>query len=138
MQCQNAYSYYLRKWDTNQVDYCHFKLRAPNGGPYQLLFARCDSGKSVTVDYSYLDSGGIPRNVVGMTFMISDDWTLDDDVPNSQCGYVTLDVPAGAKVDPSARIIVVGASFRSRVIWRDGKNWRYVDIDTNLTRNSSP
>ena len=134
VQCQKAYSYYLRKWGTSQVDYWHFKLLAPNGGPYQLLFARCDSGKSVTVSYTYTDSGGFLHSVVGKTFKLSDDWVTDAGAGN-RCSYVTLDVPAGATIDPAARIVVVGASFRARVIWRDGTHWRYVDIDTNLTRN---
>lgn len=132
VQCQKAYSYYLRKWNTDQVDYCHFKLLAPASAndPYRLLFALCDSGKSVTV--SYTDQSR--HNVVGKTFRISDAPTPDTSAGNMQCAYVTVDPPP----DPSARIVVVGASFRTRVIWRDGKQWRFVDIDTNLTRNSSP
>jgi type II secretory pathway pseudopilin PulG len=136
VQCQKAYSYYLRKWDTTQVDYWHFKLQAPAnaGDPCRLLFARCDSGKNVTVDYSYV-LDGVAHQVVGKTFRLSDDWVLD---ANTKCAYVTLDAPAGASIDPAARIVVVGASFRTRVTWRDGKHWRFVDIDTDLTRNSSP
>lgn len=134
--CQKAYSYYLREWDTPVVDYWHFKLLAPAGGPYTLLFARCESGKSVTVSYTYTTHpDDVSHSVVGKTFKLSDDWVLDT---GSKCSYVTLDVPAGATIDPNARIVVVGASFRARTIWRDGTHWRYVDIDTNLTRNSSP
>lgn len=132
VQCQKAYSYYLRKWGTDPVDYAHFKLQGPDGGPYRLLFARCDSGKSVTVDYSYVLDGS-SHKVVGQSYRISDDSV---NVAGDQCAYAALDVPAGATIDQ--RIIVVGASFRARVIWRDGKAWRFVDIDTALTRNSSP
>lgn len=137
VQCQKAYSYYLRKWDTSRVDYRHFKLRAPHGGPYQLLFARCDSGKNVTVDYSYWHDGA-EHKVVGKSYRLSDDWVADPDAPAVRCSYFNLDIPPGATIDPSTRIVVAGASFRARVTWRDGKSWRFVDIDTDLTRNSSP
>lgn len=139
VQCHKAYTYYLRKSGTSKVDYYHFKFKVPSApnGPYQLLFARCDSGKSVTVDYSYIDSKNVTHKMVGHTFKISEDWTDDGDVSGSKCSYVTLDVPNGCTMDPMMRIVVTGASFKARVIWRDGKHWRFVDIDTTLTRNSS-
>lgn len=136
VQCQKAYSYYLRKWDTSQVDYCHFKLRTPQDGPYQLLFALCDSGKNITASYSYwLD--GTRHEVAGKLYRLSDDWTFDPDAPAARCSYVNLDIPQGATIEPGSRIVVVGSSFRARVTWRDGRSWRFVDIDTDLTRNSS-
>ena len=75
VQCHKAYTYYLRKTGASEVDFWHFKLKAPDGGPYRLLFARCDSGKNVTVDYSYVDSDKNTHKVVGKIFKISDDWT---------------------------------------------------------------
>ncbi|MGI6296675.1 MAG: hypothetical protein ACOX3G_11365 [Armatimonadota bacterium] len=137
VQCQKAYSYYLRKRDTSRVDYRHFKLRTAPSGQYQLLFARSDSGKDVTVDYSYW-IGNVEHKVVGKLYRLSDDWTADPDAPNVKCAYVNLDIPPGGVIDSGSRIVVVGASFRARVTWRDGRNWRFVDIDTDLTRNSSP
>lgn len=134
VQVQKAYTFYLREQDTSQVDYRHFKLRAPAGGPYQLLFARCDSGKNVTVDYSYIDEDGALHKVVGRTFRTSDDSITNLGV---DCCYVTLAVPPNCEVGSGSRIVVSGASFRARVVWRDGKHWRHVDIDTNLTRNST-
>lgn len=134
IQCQKAYSYYLREYD-NDLDYQRFKLIHDSDGLWKLLFARCMSGQSVLVDYTYTDAGGVVQKVTGKNLRIS-----DDVIPGPKgmlCGYVVLG-PAGTSVNPSERVIVVGTSFRSRVIWRDGKAWRYVDIDTNLTRNSAP
>ena len=91
------------------------------------------AGQSVAVDYTYTDSSGVHK-VTGKNLRISDDSIL---VAGNPCAYVVLG-PSDVSVNPSDRIIVVGTSFRSRVIWRDGKAWRYVDIDTNLTRNSTP
>lgn len=137
VQCHKAYSYYTREYGTNELDYCHFRLLAPaNDGLYKLLFARCDAGKNVTVDYTYIDSSGAPHKVVGKTYRISDTFTAD--ITGSQRPFVILDVPQGATIDPRSRVVVVGSSFRARVVWRDGTHWRFVDVDTNLTRSSTP
>ena len=138
VQCHKAYTYYLRKTDASPVDYYHFKLKMPEGSDdsYKLLFARCDSGKNVSVDYTYIDPQNVQHKVVGRTFKISDDWTTDPDISDSQDAYVALDVPSDCSVSSGSRIVVSGTSFRARVLWRDGKNWKYVDIDTTLTRNS--
>lgn len=134
VQCQKAYSYYLREYGANPVDYREFKLIQDGDGLWKLLFARCMSGQSVAVDYTYTDAGGVIRKVSGKNLRLSDDVIPDG---GNLCSYVVLG-PSGTAVNPSDRIIVVGTSFRSRVIWRDGRAWRYVDIDTNLTRNSTP
>lgn len=131
VQCQKAYSYFLRDYDT-QIDYRRYRLVQDTDG-WKLAFARCMSGQSVAVDYTYTDAGGTIHKVSGKNLRISDDTIT---VGGAQCAYVSLG-PTGTVINPSDRIIVVGTSFRSRVIWRDGKVWRHVDIDTNLTRNSN-
>lgn len=138
VQCQKAYSNYTREYGLPELDYCHFRLLAPDAhdGLYKLLFARCDSGKNVTVDYTYNDSNGYPHKVVGKTCQISDTFTAD--ITGSERPFVILDLPPSATIDPNSRVVVVGSSFRTRVVWRDGTHWRFVDIDTNLTRSSTP
>ncbi len=135
VQCQKAYSNYTREYGTPRLDYCHFRLQGN-----QLLFPMCDAGKNVTVDYTWIsDRGGAPHRVVGKTFRISDSYTVD--TTGQHCPFITLDVPdyeKDAYIDPDARIMVVGSSYRARVVWRDGTHWRFVDIDTNLTRSSTP
>lgn len=150
VQCQKAYTYYLRKYDKSRTDYCHFKVwndlntDGTTKASY-LLFARCDAGKTVSVDYTYRDnSGDRPHRVVARAYKISDDWVDDPDTPATadkiHCPYVKLALPADTYLDtsPRSRLMVVGTSFRARVVWRDGKQWRFRDIDTTLTRNSSP
>lgn len=139
VQCQKAYSYYVREWTGNPIDYWHYKLVDDGGTPangretrWKLLFARCMCGQSVTVDYQYRNPDWSPVKMAGKHFRIS------DDVTSGGLCYVTLDMPQGATMYPSDRVIVVGSSFRARVIWRDGKAWRFVDIETSLTRNSAP
>lgn len=132
VQCQKSYSFFVREWGANPVDYWHFKHLF--GPPDYLLFARCMSGQSVTVDYTYADANGLHK-VVGKNLRISDDVINDPTTGTKNC-YVTLDVPPNAGLVANERIIVVGTTFRARVIWRDGKAWRFVDMDTNLTRRS--
>ena len=129
VQCQKAYTYYLRKYNTILMDYRHFRVWT-HGDTSYLLFALCEEGKSVSVNYTYLDSDGNTQKVVGRPCKISEDWVEDN---GTRYAYVDL----GVLLDPGARVVVVGTSFRARVIWRDGKHWRFVDMDTNLTRNSS-
>lgn len=138
VQCHKAYSNYARQYDnTTDLNFCHFRLIAPAGdGLNKLLFARCDAGKNVTVDYTYIDSSGNPHKVVGKTCQISDTYTSD--TVGGEKPFLILDVPTGAYIDQNSRVVVVGSSFKARVIWRDGKHWRFVDVDTNLTRSSTP
>jgi len=133
VQCHKAYANYTREYGTPQLDYCHFRLRADLN---KLLFAMCDAGKNVTVDYTYIDSQNYPHKVVGKTYQIADTYVVD--TTGQKCPFVTLDVPADGYIDPNSRVVVVGSSFRARVIWRDATHWRYVDVDTNLTRSSTP
>ncbi len=135
MQCQKAYTYFIREYDDDiDISYQRFKLIQAADGTYRLLFAMCMAGQSVAVDYTYTDASGTHR-VSGRNLRLSDDWIAGPG--GRHCSYVTLG-GSGISIDPNDRIIVVGTSFRSRVIWRDGKTWRHVDIDTNLTRNSVP
>ena len=138
VQCHKAYSNYSREYGTPHLDYSHFRLLAPaTDGLNKLLFAMCDSGKNVTVDYTFIDSAGNPHKVVGKNYQISDQFTVDE-TTGQHCPFIILDVPVGAIIESGSRVVVVGSSFRARVIWRDGTHWRFVDMDTNLTRSSSP
>lgn len=121
VQCSKAYTNYARDWGIGKrdPDFEHYTVINNR----TLTFAACHGGQTVAVDYTFsLD--GEEHKIVGESHRISDD-TFDCD----------LNYPAGADL---VRIYaVVGTSFRARVIWRDGRNWRYVDMDTNLTRTSS-
>lgn len=129
VQCQKAYTYYLRKYDNSRADYCHFKyIPATN----QILFALCDTGKTVSVSYNYTVNG-VTHSVVGRPYKIIDDWKKGASL--AMPGYIDLDAPPESTV---SRLLVVGTSLRARVVWRDGKQWRFVDMDTVLTRNSTP
>lgn len=137
LQCQKAYTAYQRQWGTTAVDYRHFRFRTTTENSetvYQLLFARCETGKSVTVDYTYV-TDGVEHRVVGQNYRISDDTLSGTNYSN--CCYIDLSVPDGGEILDNSRITVTGTSFKARVIWRDGKAWRHADIDTNLTRRSS-
>jgi len=141
VQCHKAYTLYQRKYNDSEIDYFHFELIGNSNVGYKLLFAQCDSGKNVSVSYSYItqasgNSDPVVHQVVGKNCRISDDWVTQSGI---NFAYVDLnDVPEGASIDPNSRILVSGTSFRARVIWRDGTHWRFTDMDTNLTRNSSP
>lgn len=132
VQCNKAYEVYARDWGAGaqQPDYCHYKLvHVPNTGfARRLSFAACEAGKNVTVDYTYV-VGGVKRKVSGENHRISE---FADSLGRH---YFDLRVPDDGVVD---RIYaVVGTSFKVRTIWRDGSGWRFVDMDTNLTRASS-
>ncbi|MHB9037591.1 MAG: hypothetical protein ACYC64_13065 [Armatimonadota bacterium] len=127
VQCHKAYANYSRVYEATAVDYCHFCLAQTN----RLLFAPCDAGKTVAVDYTYAasdDSG--EHRVVGQACQISD---YSD--PTSGRYFLDLEVPVAAgQTYEIKRISVMGTSFTARVIWRDGKHWRHVDMDTSLVR----
>lgn len=121
IQCHKAYATYLRDWSSAaEPDYYHYQF----DGVARLTFAPCEGGKTVAVDYSYVDADGVEHKVAGESHRIGD---------SAPYGF-ELNLPSGAEV---RRIYaVVGTSFKARVIWRDGSHWRYVDMDTNLTRSS--
>lgn len=135
VSCQKAYTRYTREYDTPTVDYRHFKLAAPQAGALgnRLLFAVCESGKTVSVDYTYVDSGGMERKIVGESHRISDE-SVEDTVSGNtnRFSYVDLTPPRSATLIKD--VVVVGTSFKTRVAWRDGRNWRHVDIETTLMR----
>ncbi|MCL5104157.1 MAG: hypothetical protein M1133_08590 [Armatimonadetes bacterium] len=124
VQCHKAYSNYTRVYDdTSLIDYRSYMLAAPN----RLLFVPCDLDQMVSVDFTYGKIGGGndgEHRVVGYCAQIQLDSTNGD-----IC--VDLPLPVGAEI---RRLAVVGVSLRARVVWRDGKVWRHVDMDTNLTR----
>ena len=129
VQCQKAYAMYYRDYGNTSgslgMAYDHYAFNSAN----QLIFAPCAVEQTVSVDYSYYDSSGIEHKVVGESHQIDKDTDNTDDYHvDLLCNNVS-----GARV--SRIFAVVGTSFRARVIWRDGTNWRYVDMDTNLVRS---
>ena len=132
VQCQKAYSNYSRVYDDDLIDYCHYRLVDGN----RLLFAPCDAEKTVSIDYTYIalnpksemPDGTGEHRVVGQSCQISD---TDDGN-----GYYYVDIPVPVSSYEIKRIAVIGTSFKARVIWRDGKHWRYVDQETNIIRGS--
>lgn len=122
VQCHKACSIYSRVYDAGAIAYNTFMLVGGN----ELRFAPCQAEQTVSVDFSYARTGGADtgeQRVSGFSGQIQMDpvgnWFLD------------IPVPAGCEV---RRISVVGISFRSRVLWRDGVVWRNVDMDTTITR----
>jgi hypothetical protein len=131
MQCTKAYTSYTRDWSGGKVNYRSFRLKGNSSSGYtnRLLFANCEIGKSVVVDYTYSTKDGVEHKVTGEEHKIQLDTTPGvDDV------YIDLSLPADGYLTNQSRIVVVGTSFTVRVIWRDGARWRYVDMTTNLTR----
>lgn len=122
MQCTKAYTAYTRKYFSGDPSYREFKYKANSN---RLLFAPCEWGKTVIVDYSYRDADGAEKKVVGEAHKIDTD-------PVNQEICVDLAMPPGVRV---TRITVVGTSFTVRIIWRDGTRWRNIDLDTYLTRS---
>ncbi|MCE5322473.1 hypothetical protein LLG46_04055 [bacterium] len=127
VQCNKAYANYSRVYEPSSVEYDKYCLVDSN----RLLFAPCDAGKTVSVDYTYVTtSDNVEHRVVGRACQISD--TASDVSDQNGCYYVDIKVPATNYT--ITRVSVIGTSFIARVIWRDGKHWRHVDLDTNLVR----
>lgn len=126
VQCTKAYSGYVRKYGSGAPNpsYREFEFRY---GSNRLFFAKCDLGKTVLVDYTYVDKDNVEHKVAGESHQIDMD-TANGDI------CVDLRIPPDAAITKSSRIVVVGASFTARVIWRDRARWRHVDLDTYLTR----
>lgn len=140
VQCQKAYSNYTRVTGGGTPNFQSFKLvqasDASNEPAKRLWFAPCDAGKTVLVDLTYgppTSAASVEgeRRIVGLSCYI--DENNRETATNGIFYYVDLPVPPG---DEIKRVSVVGTSFRVRVIWRDGANWRHVDMDTNLVRGS--
>ena len=138
VQCQKAYATYTRKWGATDPDYRSYKVKGSNKFPdrlsNRLLFAACEGLKTVVVDYSYVtiapDGNRVEHKTAGEQHMI--------DLPTDASGdtwCIDLNVPAGGFLPRDGRLVVVGSSFTVRVIWRDGKNWRHVDMDTSLVKS---
>lgn len=119
--CLKACSIYTRVYNPGSVTYNTYYLDAPN----RLVFAPCQADQTVSVDFTYGPIGGGiegEHRIVGYADQIQND-------AGQWCVYLPL--PHGFEV---TRISVSGLSFRARVIWRDGKSWRHVDLDTALSR----
>jgi len=123
--CLKACSIYTRVYSPDSVTYNTCYLDAPN----RLVFAPCQADQTVSVDFTYGPIGGGiegEHRIVGYADQIQID-------AGKWCVYLPLpDVDTGK--NEIKRISVSGLSFRARVIWRDGKAWRHVDLDTALSR----
>ena len=123
VECLKACSIYTRVYDDASIAYNTCYLDAPN----RLVFAPCQADQTVSVDLTYGPKGegnqGEHR-IVGYADQIQNDagkWCVYLPFPDSDSNEIK-------------RISVSGLSFRARVIWRDGKSWRHVDLDTALSR----
>jgi hypothetical protein len=128
IQCTKAYSSYTRDYGSGMggLDYRSFRFVANRA---RLLFAPCEYGKTVVVDYNYTIDG-VEHKAVGKACRID----IDQQDPYTGEIFVDLKPPVGAVVANNARIVVTGLSFTVRAIWRDGTAWRHVDMDTDLMR----
>lgn len=121
--CLKACSIYTRVYNPGSVTYNTCYLDAPN----RLVFAPCQADQTVSVDFTYGPIGGGiegEHRIVGYADQIQND-------AGQWCVYLPLPDKASNEIK---RISVSGLSFRARVIWRDGKSWRHVDLDTALSR----
>ena len=121
IQCQKAFSSYTRG---SSVDFRRYVWDAGQSAS-ELTFAACAAEQTVSVDYVYEDTAGVRRKVAGASHR----------VPDSAPFKIKLQPPGGGTV--LGIDSVTGMSLRARVIWRDGKVWRFVDVDTNVVRGES-
>lgn len=132
VQCHKAYLSYTRRWSAGDLDYRTYRIKPNESSPSRLsnrlLFAPCEGLKTVVVDYSYIALDGVERKVSGEAHQINFDSQTEE-------WCVDLKVPPGAYIPRDSRMVVVGASFTARVLWRDGKTWRHVTMDTHLTKS---
>lgn len=133
VQCHKAYAAYTRDYTSGELDYRSYRIlpssSTPSGLSNRLRFAACEGLKTVVVDYPYIASDGIEHKVVGEAHKIEKSLT------GNPIWFVDLKVPPGGYIPRYGRVIVVGTSFTARVLWRDGKKWRYVSMDTQLVKN---
>ncbi len=132
VQCSKAYVSYTRRYSGGDLDYRTYRIQPDVNKPGRLsnrfLFAPCEGLKTVAIDYSYVTPDGVEHKVSGESHQIEYD-------PLRDVWCVDLPVPSNAYIPRDSRVVVVGTSFTARVIWRDGKNWRYVSMDTQLMKN---
>jgi Tfp pilus assembly protein PilV len=133
VQCHKAYTVYTRDYTAGDLDYRSYRIlpsaSTPSGLSNRLRFAACEGLKTVVVDYPYIGSDGVEHKVVGEAHKIEKTLT------GSPIWFVDLKVPPGAYIPRYGRVVVVGASFTARVLWRDGKRWRCVSMDTQLVKD---
>jgi len=123
VQCLKACSLYTRSYDPDSVVYNTYYLEAPN----KLVFAPCQADQTVSVDFTYGPINGGTQGehrIVGYAGQIQKD-------ADKWCVYLPL---PDKDTNDIKRVSVSGLSFRARVIWRDGKQWRHVELDTALSR----
>ncbi len=121
------YCDYGNRNGSEDLDYRHY---AVYDDALQLVFAPCNNEFTVSVDYSYYDSQNVEHKVVGESAKI------DKDSDNGDDFHIDLRCNDEGNVRLGTIYSVTGTSFKSRVIWRDGKHWRNSDIDTILTRTA--
>lgn len=124
VQCHKACTNYVRVYNASDLRYNTYLLQAPN----RLIFPACQGEQTISVDYSYShtpDDGKGEHRTAGYCAQIQRDLVTKE-------WFVDLPLDPGYDIK---RISVVGISLRARVIWRDEGAWRFVDLDTTLTKN---
>jgi hypothetical protein len=127
------YSHYFFQPDPNLLGEREW---AAFGAGY-LLFANTSGEKSVSVDYTYVWNNQETRMEAGELHRISSPNDAGAPVPNRW--WLQLSRATDPAVDvASLRVIGVrGASFHTRVVWREGARWRHMERSTILTREQT-
>ncbi len=127
LQFHKAYSLYERKDFGTALDYKSYTV--DNDNHAKLWFAACNANNSMSVDYDYLDENDQVKKVVGECHRATD--------ALAPYGTTQIDSTWFELAHTPIRIYsVTGVSARARVIWREGERWRYVNLDTILTRKT--
>ncbi|MCX8053906.1 MAG: hypothetical protein N3B12_08865 [Armatimonadetes bacterium] len=137
VRCHKAYSVYTRGTGRGDPDSSHDKSRFSikpdsnrvDGLSNELLFHESQYGETVLVDYSYvtIENGErVEHKVSGEAHIV--------DVLSEGYG-IKLNIPENGFLSKSSRTSGVGSSFGVKVRWRDGKNWREVDMVTSLVKS---
>lgn len=149
MQVMKPYELYARQDDPASVDYWHYGLvrHVRDGRPrYYLYFPICDAGKSVSVDFTWIEertaadgsTEKIQHSIAGESYQISTD-KLSVASGHEWC-YVDLNSKhdeianhaSGERLNIRA---VRGTSLKVRVFWREGgKVWQFADAETSLQK----
>jgi len=128
LQFHKAYSEYEREYGDEPLDFRSYHISASD--PKQLGFSACNANNTIAVDYEYMDEDtGRQRKIVGETHKATD--ALDRGPGGVESTFIEL-----ART-PTRIYSVSGISVRARVIWREGERWRYVDLDSTLTRKEA-